>query len=165
MSFIRVYPRTGGGNGYTGRQGGVGYGLSPHGRGKRGGGSGRRFLFRSIPARAGETQPEPADGDGERVYPRTGGGNIKSSSWIRLANGLSPHGRGKRIHRTAGVGSRGSIPARAGETGLYIGCGANQRVYPRTGGGNVPPRLLHSAQQGLSPHGRGKPGRQPSAVR
>ena len=50
----------------------------------------------------------------------------------------------------------GSIPARAGETGLRWGVKGVAGVYPRTGGGNDPTGHRRFPILGLSPHGRGK---------
>ena len=52
----------------------------------------------------------------------------------------------------------GSIPARAGETGVLVLGGRFLGVYPRTGGGNVSTTLAMASAAGLSPHGRGKRG-------
>ena len=51
----------------------------------------------------------------------------------------------------------GSIPARAGETPYDNLLNAPTAVYPRTGGGNVAWRQRMRREEGLSPHGRGKP--------
>ena len=90
-----VYPRTGGGNCISQEGGRKCQGLSPHGRGKLNFRYPGWGVYRSIPARAGETtsgiHPPPAD----RVYPRTGGGNSGIAYSLSRSNGLSPHGRGK----------------------------------------------------------------------
>ena len=175
-SAEEVYPRPGGGNCVLQFGDRRLQGLSPHGRGKRRGrgqatgnlglsphGRGKRQSDyyalkpdRSIPARAGETVsgwgPTPAP----RVYPRTGGGNILHSPGAAFFDGLSPHGRGKRIGlvaegivvgsiparagetpgRRQRLGRGGSIPARAGETSFGMEKAGMVEVYPRTGGGN-----------------------------
>ena len=51
----------------------------------------------------------------------------------------------------------GSIPARAGETGIRGGKLDVGGVYPRTGGGNGAVIIAAFWIGGLSPHGRGKP--------
>ena len=92
------------------------------------------------------------------VYPRTGGGNRGISHGESKGNGLSPHGRGKRTGQPAmGCGIR-SIPARAGETVAWEGYPVYNPVYPRTGGGNSGKGGGGIVPEGLSPHGRGKPG-------
>ena len=151
-----VYPRVGGGNRVGGDHWGLGYGLSPRGRGKLGnaicGGTGTR----SIPAWAGETPPYPQPLGEPRVYPRVGGGNVRQEWERRIVQGLSPRGRGKPDTAVNRLIRQWSIPAWAGETPAaepVITCGG---VYPRVGGGNL--YLLGAAQNppGLSPRGRGK---------
>ena len=137
MRNIAVYPRVGGGNGgrksvWPGRGG-----LSPRGRGKRGGRVPAIHQPWSIPAWAGETA---RGGDWTfkmKVYPRVGGGNPRHQHIASGAEGLSPRGRGKHrlIHYISAV--FWSIPAWAGET---IACW-----------------WLPAYNDGLSPRGRGKP--------
>ena len=90
------------------------------------------------------------------VYPRTGGGNRLSEVAGESVVGLSPHGRGKRHSRVRSRLSLGSIPARAGETGVGNGSRPASTVYPRTGGGNGRTCSDRGLAGGLSPHGRGK---------
>ena len=134
--WYRVYPRTGGGNRFLYPQGRRGRGLSPHGRGKRLGVSLDAKDQGSIPARAGETSWSRTPKPTAVVYPRTGGGNLKTLYRNRRRQGLSPHGRGKRLLLTFGDRIIGSIPARAGETETAREVAQNGEVYPRTGGGN-----------------------------
>ena len=91
-----------------------------------------------------------------RVYPRTGGGNMIPNALDRFEVGLSPHGRGKPSRHAYDQFMFGSIPARAGETGVCRGRRQGPRVYPRTGGGNHCALAQWASQGGLSPHGRGK---------
>ena len=76
--FIQVYPRTGGGNGRRGRRRPAVEGLSPHGRGKLTVDIPKSPIYRSIPARAGETVAFIRGHFPQRVYPRTGGGNKRA---------------------------------------------------------------------------------------
>ena len=152
-----VYPRTGGGNTARGATASASNGLSPHGRGKPV--QSHRYILgeRSIPARAGETKEGKSAAGLCQVYPRTGGGNYGKIVGARPSRGLSPHGRGKLIHkRTPAPGTR-SIPARAGETRRRHRRYLWRRVYPRTGGGNGLGFSSPRRFGGLSPHGRGKP--------
>ena len=73
-----------------------------------------------------------------------------------MPKGLSPRGRGKHFHQHPRETFAGSIPAWAGETGIYIDAISAAAVYPRVGGGNTnrPPRVRQ--MEGLSPRGRGK---------
>ena len=155
---VRVYPRTGGGNGYGGADLWATGGLSPHGRGKPRWLNLNARLARSIPARAGETDALPFQPSLPEVYPRTGGGNQGRKYIPAPWRGLSPHGRGKRSGLRRKAAAVRSIPARAGETLCWNwGGGRLAAVYPRTGGGNPAPILDLLIRWGLSPHGRGKP--------
>ena len=161
----KVYPRTGGGNCTASGKRTPSWGLSPHGRGKPAGGYKYATVRRSIPARAGETHQQEQANRIQTVYPRTGGGNALELSTSCCRNGLSPHGRGKRLLTAAGRITGGSIPARAGETGLELAIVHLFKVYPRTGGGNLQPPDLLPQSWGLSPHGRGKPDRYGTSAR
>ena len=97
------------------------------------------------------------------VYPRVGGGNAHVHIPIRLGEGLSPRGRGKRCLLTYRLRRSGSIPAWAGETNDYLAAAIPSEVYPRVGGGNVKDLPLGNICKGLSPRGRGK--RLPPAYR
>ena len=112
--------------------------------------------LRSIPARAGETLYLNAEAEVAQVYPRPCGGNGTSSSSCTTGKGLSPPVRGKRIHRSAVAWSRGSIPARAGETRRSRMDISRMKVYPRPCGGNAPGGGSAMGVSGLSPPVRGK---------
>ena len=180
----RVYPRVGGGNGFPGPAAGSPPGLSPRGRGKQRPLRPGRLRRGSIPAWAGETpngRPPhdaafpvyPRVGGGNlsvqrpvlpgrslaRVYPRVGGGNRLDYRSRHLSGGLSPRGRGKRFTATNDCIPGGSIPAWAGETEPYPQLAGHKRVYPRVGGGNAVGLFVLPTIAGLSPRGRGKPGR------
>ena len=90
------------------------------------------------------------------VYPRTGGGNHSAAITHQSWDGLSPHGRGKPVIAVGGGDKHRSIPARAGETDGITLDWRMHKVYPRTGGGNLPIALPRLSDTGLSPHGRGK---------
>ena len=131
-------------------------GLSPRGRGKQVSVTCVSLMGRSIPAWAGETGwgeeiPYPA-----AVYPRVGGGNLRSFPVDADYGGLSPRGRGKRGRSTSIFAISRSIPAWAGETGDGVRRGYAAEVYPRVGGGNKPPLIMDAEGRGLSPRGRGK---------
>ena len=70
-----VYPRVGGGNAVVDKLPPDSGGLSPRGRGKRWSSGNPPSPSGSIPAWAGETEDGMALTDGDRVYPRVGGGN------------------------------------------------------------------------------------------
>ena len=120
---FQVYPRTGGGNRWTGGLRRSDRGLSPHGRGKPTEAAPDTPPPGSIPARAGETAPRPGPAQPPPVYPRTGGGNPSSDRQTTSFSGLSPHGRGKRERFRGRKALPRSIPARAGETSGSVPAG------------------------------------------
>ena len=131
-------------------------GLSPRGRGKRGGNPRDAKIVGSIPAWAGETYDWIAGELAKQVYPRVGGGNGGRKCPCRRRPGLSPRGRGKPRRPVGRKEPAGSIPAWAGETAPQSpGAGAAQ-VYPRVGGGNASIQYSLPSPWGLSPRGRGK---------
>ena len=75
----------------------------------------------------------------------------------KVAEGLSPRGRGKQAFGVDGRLSIGSIPAWAGETAFAVSPHSLARVYPRVGGGNYAVSGIAIRASGLSPRGRGKP--------
>ena len=115
-SSAAVYPRVGGGNSVIAAPFACEKGLSPRGRGKRGGNREERGDNGSIPAWAGETAGAAPLTPVCEVYPRVGGGNHLPPPRHRWAQGLSPRGRGKLHHLDMGADIAGSIPAWAGET-------------------------------------------------
>ena len=134
------------------------FGLSPRGRGNRGGTlrTGRRCG--SIPAWAGQPLPEGNYDRKNKVYPRVGGATL----YLRISKtnltGLSPRGRGNRTCWSKALRREGSIPAWAGqpapvESLLYL-----NKVYPRVGGATWSGLRSESGTGGLSPRGRGNQG-------
>ena len=93
--FIRVYPRTCGGNSSATNGVPAYLGLSPHMRGKLRHASPSQLPKGSIPAHAGETAPGDASPRRSWVYPRTCGGNSATGNFRFIVKGLSPHMRGK----------------------------------------------------------------------
>ena len=132
-----------------------GGGLSPRGRGNQLSMNQCHSNIRSIPAWAGE--PRPTSGRSRRcwVYPRVGGGTLACAVMMLARLGLSPRGRGNHpgVHRCDAL--HRSIPAWAGEPGLYATASGLGRVYPRVGGGTHHTFLIPSPSSGLSPRGRG----------
>ena len=117
---IQVYPRVGGGNSSVNASLAASAGLSPRGRGKRGGFIIQRLWHRSIPAWAGETRSAMPSWSPQKVYPRVGGGNTPLTRPVSSAKGLSPRGRGKLEYALVAGELERSIPAWAGET-VYTG--------------------------------------------
>ena len=130
-----VYPRVGGGTLIREKHLVPLRGLSPRGRGNLSG--------------------NDADTISLGVYPRVGGGTTRTSPRATPGSGLSPRGRGNPPKRDVPGPPGGSIPAWAGEPLRVRPDVAEQRVYPRVGGGThgVGDALRWLA--GLSPRGRG----------
>ena len=111
----------------------------------------------SIPAWAGEPCSRSTRRSTGPVYPRVGGGTKQPTGETRLIGGLSPRGRGNLAQAPNRASNNGSIPAWAGEPGLWGRRWDRPSVYPRVGGGTeVETRAVHM-MLGLSPRGRGNP--------
>ena len=112
----------------------------------------------SIPAWAGEPFQLEAITHLDRVYPRVGGGTISTRDYESAKKGLSPRGRGNLLRHPLRYRQSGSIPAWAGEPSAHEITKALRRVYPRVGGGTSSATRSGTANQGLSPRGRGNLG-------
>ena len=130
-------------------------GLSPRVRGNL-----DKFLasdgtLRSIPACAGEPHCRPATPARSRVYPRVCGGTEMPAGYTLSVGGLSPRVRGNRTLAHSSITLMRSIPACAGEPGLFPLRAPCAMVYPRVCGGTV--RVVQDAcrPRGLSPRVRG----------
>ncbi len=130
-------------------------GLSPHGRGNQLGGDGGECQGGPIPAWAGEPCQIADFITQGRAYPRMGGGTQVQTPEAVSYQGLSPHGRGNRGGRGRLGAPGGPIPAWAGEPGRGMWGRMAGRAYPRMGGGTRKGTHGYTADQGLSPHGRG----------
>ena len=150
-----VYPRVCGGTLDAIRAISHGKGLSPRVRGNHKTIPPARPCMRSIPACAGE----PLNGQGRtttlQVYPRVCGGTAVIIPVKHLGHGLSPRVRGNpllpdavslglrsipacagnRIRLRSWKGTKGSIPACAGEPGSPAARFTRRTVYPRVCGG------------------------------
>ena len=115
----RVYPRACGGTVTALEIDAPVKGLSPRVRGNH---TERYLRYRSegsIPARAGEPRARTSSGAFSGVYPRACGGTKACRFRSALSTGLSPRVRGNLARLAEPHAIRGSIPARAGEPGLY----------------------------------------------
>ena len=155
-SLSPVYPRVCGGNKCKRLDGWVRDGLSPRVRGKPQPSASAAMELRSIPACAGETRQSGRWSHPLRVYPRVCGGNVLTNCQANFVRGLSPRVRGKRLPLRLAHGTRGSIPACAGETMLNMLGERETQVYPRVCGGNRRRRNAGQRLVGLSPRVRGK---------
>ena len=84
-----------------------------------------------------------------------GGGTVVDPLVPAPAGGLSPRGRGNRQQLVGDVDRQRSIPAGAGEPGPGARRRVSTPVYPRGGGGTEAHIVEITAQDGLSPRGRG----------
>ena len=150
-----VYPRVGGATNSGRRLAPTTCGLSPRGRGNRGGGLGAHLSRRSIPAWAGQPFPSTATVEDVRVYPRVGGATKLPSQVEVTRDGLSPRGRGNLLPSGLAASYLGSIPAWAGQPAMGGAPGLTELVYPRVGGATALPGGTPLATFGLSPRGRG----------
>ncbi len=163
LSADEVYPRVGGGTAQCAASRPTTGGLSPRGRGNQGYTARRPRCTRSIPAWAGEPGPSMVRWGHPTVYPRVGGGTDCALTPLPLVPGLSPRGRGNHIALSCVEAVYRSIPAWAGEPRRPpAGC-PSAPVYPRVGGGTGAADTAQSGNGGLSPRGRGNPGRRPGA--
>ncbi len=118
----------------------------------------RRSMARccgTIPACAGEPNPNQSPGRSIRDYPCVCGGTSGRPGAAPTITGLSPRVRGNRRTKTINSRRCGTIPACAGEPALPCRCWTWPWDYPRVCGGTCVGcrRLLR--QQGLSPRVRG----------
>ena len=134
-------------------------GRSPHARGRRPwlflGGSGAG----SIPACAGEAGEAGPRLTTFGVDPRMRGGGSLADVKATLAQGRSPHARGRPERRRSAERWMGSIPACAGEASSSDQAGDQVWVDPRMRGGGPPVKSSGCARWGRSPHARGRPSR------
>ena len=147
LAHFEVHPRACGGNIYWNRISHTPSGPSPRVRGKPALPPGDQSGLGSIPARAGETAIKNLTGLKLAVHPRACGGNTIRGAGARTHAGPSPRVRGKLRREWRREPLRGSIPARAGETGRRCARAAGSEVHPRACGGNS----KQKAKLGLRP--------------
>ena len=109
----------------------------------------------SIPARAGEPLSTSSIHTRRPVYPRPCGGTHHHHQQDLYREGLSPPVRGNQDLMPSLFGSKGSIPARAGEPDWFCCRVEPSKVYPRPCGGTYTLVQASSNNQGLSPPVRG----------
>ena len=132
------------------------YGRSPRARGRRRLPHGVRDAAGSIPARAGETHPDPHLLVVPRVDPRARGGDEGRGAHGSLPCGRSPRARGRPRHEHGWRLPCGSIPARAGETRAAPSVVTRTGVDPRARGGDSSPARHCTTSTGRSPRARGR---------
>jgi len=150
-----VDPRACGGAAPLGCASGSVRGRSPRVRGSLGGGHLGDVAPGSIPARAGEPQPQIRSGAGGGVDPRACGGARSLLHPAGRPEGRSPRVRGSPGPSGVAERNRGSIPARAGEPLSAAAPGAGSGVDPRACGGAHSRNTVRNAVTGRSPRVRG----------
>ena len=152
-----VYPRVCGGTYCAAKHRSQSIGLSPRVRGNPALPTPKAQPARSIPACAGE----PANGRSSdlvyQVYPRVCGGTLASMAALMRSSGLSPRVRGNLVGLIKGEGSRGSIPACAGEPRASRWPRLFPWVYPRVCGGTHQPTVGLRVSHGSIPACAGEP--------
>ena len=126
-----VYPRWRGEHGHSPKQTQEVNGLSPLARGTPGFHLSKCWMWRFIPAGAGNTSAAPANVSAVTVYPRWRGEHPRPSIISCASFGLSPLARG--THQEADESARHArfIPAGAGNTQFHMSRRAGSSVYPR----------------------------------
>ena len=150
-----VYPRVCGGANPVRHYRGSKLGLSPRVRGSPVRDSPSVKTLRSIPACAGEPHKGRQMTTQRWVYPRVCGGATNKRNDMDDTKGLSPRVRGSRDRLSRGRGTRGSIPACAGEPAEVRDRTRPLRVYPRVCGGAWWNGTEWESAHGLSPRVRG----------
>ena len=153
--FCKVYPRVCGGTIDSLAEFFAGFGLSPRMRGNRRERGRCRLCCGSIPAYAGEPDPDLLPPLVSAVYPRVCGGTCVGGVARERARGLSPRMRGNLIVVINEASPQGSIPAYAGEPPCRRARCCTSSVYPRVCGGTEPLSEPLSEPLGLSPRMRG----------
>ena len=151
----RVYPRVCGGTDKIPLAHHLDKGLSPRVRGNPPRTMKELISRRSIPACAGEPQPDVGRRQCHPVYPRVCGGTPRTLRTAPCCPGLSPRVRGNPPWPIADPNSTGSIPACAGEPPVRRQAWVFQRVYPRVCGGTYGRQRARCSNRGLSPRVRG----------
>ena len=151
----KVYPRVCGGTDHAPHPAARLLGLSPRVRGNRPGQRRNANIWGSIPACAGEPEPDASGFSTVQVYPRVCGGTHAGHRPRAVPGGLSPRVRGNHKRRQYPCQTPRSIPACAGEPRHSQDLPAKAKVYPRVCGGTLRASMCLSTMRGLSPRVRG----------
>ena len=130
-------------------------GPSPLARGSRGQSGKASHPSGSIPARAGQPAKRLSSGSLRRVHPRSRGAAEIEHLEFDMAAGPSPLARGSLDHHGPTAAEVGSIPARAGQPGVWCGNVKARWVHPRSRGAAGWPRKRATFENGPSPLARG----------
>ena len=110
-----------------------------------------------IPARAGNTKNPPPQLVYMRAHPRSRGEHTLCSRCRSITPGSSPLARGTRERARAAGLKAGLIPARAGNTALFVVSDHALRAHPRSRGEHEAMLHIGSYGPGSSPLARGTP--------
>ena len=150
-----VYPRVCGGTRVRSQPSPHLPGLSPRVRGNQDTTNDDAENHRSIPACAGEPLTSRNAMATVRVYPRVCGGTRPGNATPADRKGLSPRVRGNPPAVAADTRTKRSIPACAGEPGIWSSWMKRIGVYPRVCGGTGEGIAGLAQNGGLSPRVRG----------
>ena len=151
----RAHPRSRGEHGIRGVSALEPPGSSPLARGTLASLKNRVLARGLIPARAGNTERRRFRDRRAWAHPRSRGEHVSLSQSAPERSGSSPLARGTHAHNLRLLSGGGLIPARAGNTRLFLLRGGNMRAHPRSRGEHRRswPRLI--ASLGSSPLARG----------
>ncbi len=132
-------------------------GSSPLARGTRSSATASAPGLRIIPARAGNTHPQPGSAQSWTDHPRSRGEHDRISDVQYNFTGSSPLARGTRVFRSRRADGLRIIPARAGNTAPARCSCAPPPDHPRSRGEHQTPKKASSNARGSSPLARGTP--------
>ena len=120
--------------------------------------TGTRYVLPGlIPARAGNTHGRLEYGAYRRAHPRSRGEHVRRISSARVCLGSSPLARGTPGMPRCQSPRRGLIPARAGNTSIYVIYAGSLWAHPRSRGEHQPLTVYVYTRPGSSPLARGTP--------
>ena len=155
MRLGRDHPRIRGEHlGWLSGSGGV-VGSSPHTRGARRLGLGRRQTGRIIPAYAGSTRSGTSNSASTRDHPRIRGEHQRRQRRREAGAGSSPHTRGAHRRQHWDGYRLGIIPAYAGSTSSAALGWLSVGDHPRIRGEHIKSGFGAIKDGGSSPHTRG----------
>ena len=125
---------------------------------------GQPFIYRFIPACAGNTKICVRPISGMAVHPRVCGEHWRQSHDCEIRYGSSPRVRGTPPDLVVFTAPRRFIPACAGNTSFPSGIAPRTAVHPRVCGEHCTVAVILFTLGGSSPRVRGTPALEPAAV-
>ena len=89
------------------------------------------------------------------AHPRSRGEHLDERKYGKFSKGSSPLARGTHLRAPFGLGCKGLIPARAGNTDFTSDTGSRAGAHPRSRGEHQPFNALSYSESGSSPLARG----------